>query len=637
MSLLMEALKKAEQSKQQTSTPPEVANHTLPQNIASVEQVKQPEVESNDTVLPTVLAEEKLEQFEPVESLETQDIIEPIEIEDPNSVFNHLDELDWHFELENEPEPVIKETKAIPILDSSLALELIEPLAEQAKIGAETQDIPDLNDILLDDLEIEQNTIIDNIEPEEIKPLEVVQTTSIVADDGLEWDAGIFAPDEAESSNQYAAKYKEYTEEKSATAFRTKSTFIDDAEFQLDETTPKVEKLLTKPELKSDIVRPDPLTAKRVLLATAHHGNGRRSALFSVLLLVLFLGVGFAGYYVYQMTSSMIQFPQFADFNSEQMRPNATPKSMIMPESTQLPITQTVLEANLNTEIEPKRQTFVEKAKSLLSEVMPEIQTKIGLTTKEVIQYKPTVSEEIEIIKPVKRTTTITRAQKPLITKSIIDSLDADKPRPLPQQKGSKDIKIKKVSRNTSFLHQQLKQAYQAFQKGQNKQAKRLYQQVLNKSNKNRDALLGLAAIAQRNQQVQAAEYYYQQILKYYPNDSMAQMGLSAVQQKSPASSESQIKILLDQSPESAYLHFSLGNVYAQQKRWRKAQQAYFDAYRFDEQKADYAYNLAVSLEYLHQSKAALPFYQKALQLSQKQATQFNAEQVKKRIQQLTP
>ena len=223
-----------------------------------------------------------------------------------------------------------------------------------------------------------------------------------------------------------------------------------------------------------------------------------------------------------------------------------------------------------------------------------------------------------------------------MITKSIVDSLESEQPKPLPQQQQNKNIKIKKVTNNAQQLHSQLNRAYKAFQAGRNQQAKRLYQQVLNKHSKNRDALLGMAAVAQRANQTQAATYYYQQILRYYPDDNMAKMGLNGLQSKPVQQSESQIKLMLDQSPQSAYLHFSLGNVYAQQQRWREAQQAYFDAHRYDQKKADYAYNLAVSLEYLHQSKAALPFYKKALQLRHQQAIQFDPKQVEQRIQQLS-
>ncbi|MDY6993955.1 MAG: tetratricopeptide repeat protein, partial [Pseudomonadota bacterium] len=91
----------------------------------------------------------------------------------------------------------------------------------------------------------------------------------------------------------------------------------------------------------------------------------------------------------------------------------------------------------------------------------------------------------------------------------------------------------------------------------------------------------------------------------------------------------------LEQMPQSAYVHFNLGNVYASHRQWAQAQQAYFNAYRYDNQNADYAYNLAISLDQLNQPSAALTYYQKALQLSQRQPVHFNLPKLRQRIQTL--
>ncbi len=56
--------------------------------------------------------------------------------------------------------------------------------------------------------------------------------------------------------------------------------------------------------------------------------------------------------------------------------------------------------------------------------------------------------------------------------------------------------------------------------------------------------------------------------------------------------------------PQSAALHFTLGNLYASQSRWGEAQAEYFECYRLDPSSADFAYNLAVSLDHLGQPQA---------------------------------
>ena len=49
-----------------------------------------------------------------------------------------------------------------------------------------------------------------------------------------------------------------------------------------------------------------------------------------------------------------------------------------------------------------------------------------------------------------------------------------------------------------------------------------------------------------------------------------------------------------------------LGNQLAQQGRWSEAQQEYFKAFASEPDNADFAYNLAVSLDHLRQPKLAL-------------------------------
>ena len=95
------------------------------------------------------------------------------------------------------------------------------------------------------------------------------------------------------------------------------------------------------------------------------------------------------------------------------------------------------------------------------------------------------------------------------------------------------------------------------------------------------------------------------------------------------------MKALLHSEPRAAHLHFNLGNLYAAQSRWPEAQQSYFNAYRFDRGNADYAYNLAVSLDHLSQSQSALWLYREALVLSRSRPAGFTAAAVRQRIRDL--
>lgn len=195
-----------------------------------------------------------------------------------------------------------------------------------------------------------------------------------------------------------------------------------------------------------------------------------------------------------------------------------------------------------------------------------------------------------------------------------------------------------KISRSDTptTVNEKISRAYDAYNKGNLTQARQLYQQVLDSSPNNRNALLGLGAIAVRQNQLDSAYSYYGKLLKQNPADSAAMAGLLSIQQQSkPASSVARIRRLLEGKPDAAYLYEALGHVYARTQRWPQAQQAYFDAFTRDSGNADYAFNLAVSLEQLNQSKAALEYYNKAIELGAEQPISFERSSAQERIEKI--
>ena len=182
-----------------------------------------------------------------------------------------------------------------------------------------------------------------------------------------------------------------------------------------------------------------------------------------------------------------------------------------------------------------------------------------------------------------------------------------------------------------------VEQAYQAFQRNDLAAARDGYQRALAREPTNRDALLGLAAVDVRSGQLNSAEARYLRLLEMDPRDSHAVASLISLRgQLDPVSSESRLKSLIATQPEAALLHFSLGNQYAQQSRWSEAQAAYFKAHSVDPENADYAFNLAVSLDQLHQGKLALEFYQRALALTERRAASFDPARARLRVQELS-
>lgn len=182
-----------------------------------------------------------------------------------------------------------------------------------------------------------------------------------------------------------------------------------------------------------------------------------------------------------------------------------------------------------------------------------------------------------------------------------------------------------------------LKQAYKAFRSGDADTAVKAYRAVIGHEPDNRDALLGLAALAGWAGRWDEAAGHYAQVLVLHPADTVARAALISIDERDPVRGESSLKELLRSEPRSAHLHFNLGNAYAAQSRWAEAQQAYFNAYRLDSGIADHAYNLAVSLDRLARRGSALGFYRTALALSHDAHVGFDPAAVRTRIRELDP
>jgi tetratricopeptide (TPR) repeat protein len=262
----------------------------------------------------------------------------------------------------------------------------------------------------------------------------------------------------------------------------------------------------------------------------------------------------------------------------------------------------------------------------------------------------PEVADEVaqpEVIEAAPEATTAT--SKP--TKSESQAVSAQAMQPAATRDNSEQVAILtasataatredakqnlQISSNSKYRQTDLwlHEAYAAYRVGDNQRALALYNQVLEVDAENRNALLARAAIHMQEGNIDAAIRDYQALLLANPKDSLAMSSLLAVSTYSPQETESQLKLMIRDEPDSPYLNFALANAYGAQKRWQEAQRHYFLALQNNPDDPNYAYNLAVSLEHIAQPQSAITYYQRALENFTNGLATFNRDVVNQRLE----
>lgn len=189
-----------------------------------------------------------------------------------------------------------------------------------------------------------------------------------------------------------------------------------------------------------------------------------------------------------------------------------------------------------------------------------------------------------------------------------------------------------RLSRAAAKVDPTLMTAYQAFNRGDDEVARTNWQKLLVTEPLNSDALHGLAALAVKQQRPDVAADYYRRVLEANPRDAIAIAAMSAIRGASVTNTESHLKGLLAENPDSPHLNFALGNLYASSGRWAEAQQAYFKAHVAEAGNPDFLFNLAVSLDQLRQPRLAADYYQRALHAAEQQPAGFDKVQAATRL-----
>lgn len=185
-------------------------------------------------------------------------------------------------------------------------------------------------------------------------------------------------------------------------------------------------------------------------------------------------------------------------------------------------------------------------------------------------------------------------------------------------------------------LDESVRQGFAAYDRGDYSSARLQYQKASKADPRNRQAMLGLAATEEAAGNSSAAATLYAQALALDPRDPVAQAALLNLTTADPAQGESKLRLLLTEQPDRPFLYFALGNVLAAQQRWPEAEQSYFRASSLDSSNPDFAFNLAISLDQLHQRQPAREHYQRALELASKRPARFDRQSARQRLEQLS-
>ncbi|MEN9727502.1 MAG: hypothetical protein RL434_1868 [Pseudomonadota bacterium] len=200
------------------------------------------------------------------------------------------------------------------------------------------------------------------------------------------------------------------------------------------------------------------------------------------------------------------------------------------------------------------------------------------------------------------------------------------------QELGNGDLRIERSRPSQDVVGARLAAAFAAFDRGDFTLARHGYSAVLASHPQQIDAHLGLGAIALATNQSAEAHTHYARVLAQTPDHPVATAAMFLLEGgQGRYATANRVKMLLDKGLDAPYLHFALGNFHAREARWGDAQQAYFAAFTGQPRNADYAFNLAVSLDHLGQRKAALDFYRRALALRGPHST-FTADNAAARI-----
>lgn len=410
-----------------------------------------------------------------------------------------------------------------------------------------------------------------------------------------------------------------------------------------DETLPGVPAEQLAKDLGGGEFQPTPVAAKTVF--SAGRSNKRQSSFKwgAFIVLALLIASSFAVLYYFSITPVSRNLP--SPLIARGVESSSIEPMIVAPPSIPSSAEPELMTGSIvSSDLEESKATLVEEIVEM-SEVLNE--TTNNVEEVEQVELIEAVVDEVKTPELDENTVDAITSSIETENESVVEekneTLFIDEPVSTEIEPEPKDFQ-ESIQFNSSLINiskskmlekenSMVSQAFNAYQEGHYDVAKSIYTGVLKNDADNRDAHLGLAAIAVSQLDRKNAYAHYVHLLELNPADTLAMNALIGLSNSAdPVKDESAIKLLIQREGDMPYLYFSLGNIYAKQKRWASAQQAFFDAYRLDTTNSNYVLNLAISLDQIGQYDTALDFYKTAMDLSQHSTTKFDPIPVRNRI-----
>ncbi len=366
-------------------------------------------------------------------------------------------------------------------------------------------------------------------------------------------------------------------------------------------------------EEKSTKIHFDELRKSRI--REERNGKKKLIAIYSLVLLISISTIFI--YYYYGIMNSSDNFIS---------TPNQITSTQIPPENSELENADEIGKINLDSSINTDTNLGLGSDQPITQQTKTEAvkQSNVDLADKPV-----DVADTNQILE---KTPTANRASKPNTkNRPPISKLKNKTIKPGTE---TKTTLISKGKDKTNPLSDAILRGYTAFNSGDLKLAKESYQKAINLDQNNRDAILGMAAVAMMERNYQTALNFYQKRLTIAPKDSYALSGILSIASLDNPSPElfSRVNEIVEENPGAAHLFFLKGSLLASDARWNAAQSEFFKAWSLEPNRAEYVFNLAVSLDQLDQKSEALRFYKDAYSLAKNSPTNLDIHALLQRI-----